>query len=1042
MREDISRLYRMSNCRSTCSPGRKAVSQAPQRRWATLSDKTGRIVPNPSSAVAIPPTFTLPQSIPLTPTMDSYDENEFQPPSTPLEPPVVHSDTVYQSGNPSQYLNLAEKFSDSDEYDDPSFMPSDEEGKEFVDEFPSQLAEALLPLEAEQNQQKKPKKKREREEKSEDEDEDEEEDDGLFRDEFPKDLPAHPANFLWPDALPKEKEKRDRPYPDTDIYPPQRSNPYVGILPTGFKDKKKKRKYSKGFRTPIPKEPKKKKKKKKQKKQKEDWEGDNSDDESVDEEQKVADETWLNYNADEIELVDSLDRKEAQDLGAQLVNFAGLKRSRWDYEKIMKGKVKDWHNKRRWQRDVPDSEEARQAFERDDTWCAWPLEPWKVPREGEKDAVDEFRWREKSLVHALDIGGDHYKPSREMEEVLTAEGVKLAKERFEGRKWKVRDEITSDMEREEVEEFRENAVEMGLDPDEELERVKNEYYDEPETEEAGRTRFRWLRDRKEPAVDADDDRNKARMRVPVRHALSRLDDLLLALRKNRTAGDELLAGMNGTKSQDASRSTSIASAYAADTTDGNSQDVIDRMSRESKPKRKVGKPKKIHLRDVPEYKQEYITEKVKGKRGRPKKVPIPQEGETQEEAIIRMHRKMKKKVPVFQSNSKSEQKIKDEPNEDIMMAEYSDVEDANAAQGGNISPELIGYLEEQTMLEEAATSQTRTGGNLSPELIGTLEEQTMLEEAAAAQASQDFPGLDQDDIKHSDSDCPVREGYIASQYNNWPYPKEMWKDRMARRKAKKGGEEAEHREWMTRYANRDWSDVLGMAAIIGFPPKVIQKTAQRLTVLLGEGIDLRVFQRLPDRETTTLVTYRPEKIPSDDGLFGSSEESSEDEEENEDEGEKEDEIEDSLNSATSPKRSMSSVPDINMREANQDSNNTLSSSSNSTWFSDSESEGHTRPIEESGRQMPGREMSTQKASISRLRRRHDWSEYDIEEFDEETSDKDEMLGGVLRDGFLKKIKSDDAYDRRRKRKKEKASEEETKKKKQDVKFKSRISPEL
>ena len=1019
---------------STAQGGQPGTS----RRWATLSDKTGRIVPNLSFAVAIPPTFTPPQSIPLTPAMDSYDENEFQTPSTPPEPPVVHADTVYQSGNPSQYLNLGEKFSDSDEYDDPSFMPSDEEGKGFVDEFPSQLTEALLPLEAEQNQQKKKKKKKKKREE-ESEDEDEEEDDGLFRDEFPKDLPPHPANFLWPDALPQEKEKRDRPYPDTDIYPPQRSNPHVSILPTGFKDKKK-RKYSKGFGTPITKEP---KKKKKQKRQKEDWEGDNSGDESVDEEPKVADETWLNYNADEIELVDSLDRKEAQDLGAQLVNFAGLKRSRWDYEKMMKGKVKDWHNKRRWQRDVPDSEEARQAFERDDTWCAWPLEPWKVPREGEKDAIDEFRWREKSLVHALDIGGDHYKPSREMEEVLTAEGVKLAKERFEGRKWKIRDEITSDMEREEVEEFRENAVEMGLDPDEELERVKNEYYDEPETGEAGRTRFRWLRDRKEPAVDADDDRNKARMSVPVRHTLSRLDDLLLALRKNRTAGDELLAAMNGKKSQDASRSTSIASAYAADTTDGNSKDVIDRISRESKPKRKVGKPKKIHLRDVPEYKQEYIIEKVKGKRGRPKKVPVPQEGETQEEAIIRMHKKMKKKVPVFQSNSKSEKKIKDEPNdEDVMMAEYSDVEDAHAAKGGNISPELIGYLEGQTMLEEAAISQTRTGGNISPELIGTLEEQTMLEEAAAAQASQDFQGLDQDDIKQSDSDCPVREEYIASQYDNWPYPKEMWKDRMARRKAKKAGEEAEHREWMTRYANRDWSDVLGMAAIIGFPPKVIQRTAQRLTGLLGEGIDLRVFQRLPDRETTTLATYRPEKIPSDDGLFESSEDGSEDEEENEDEDEKEDEIEDSLNnSATSPKRSMSSVPHIKMRKANQDSNNSLSSSSNSTWFSDSESEGHTRPIE-TGRQMLGREISTQKAPRSRLRKRHDWSEYDIEEFDEETSDTDEMLGGVLRDGFLKKIKSDDAYDRRRKRKKEKASEEETKKKKQDVKFKSRNSPEL
>ena len=192
------------------------------------------------------------------------------------------------------------------EYDDPSFMPSDEEGKSFVDEFPSQLTEALLPLEAEQKQEYKQKKKRKEKKKNgmkrrreeESEDEEEEEDDGLFKDEFPKDLPTHPANFLWPDAIPKEKEKRDRPYADTDIYPTQPLNPYDGILPTGMKERKKRKKHKpRGFATLIPKEP----KKKKQRKLKEHWETDNSDDEESEEEQKVANETWLNYNAEEID---------------------------------------------------------------------------------------------------------------------------------------------------------------------------------------------------------------------------------------------------------------------------------------------------------------------------------------------------------------------------------------------------------------------------------------------------------------------------------------------------------------------------------------------------------------------------------------------------------------------------------------------------------------------------------------------------------------------------------------------------------------------
>ena len=127
------------------------------------------------------------------------------------------------------------------------------------------------------------------------------------------------------------------------------------------------------------------------------------------------------------------------------------------------------------------------------------------------------------------------------------------------------------------------------------------------------------------------------------------------------------------------------------------------------------------------------------------------------------------------------------------------------------------------------------------------------------------------------------------------------------------------------------------------------------------------------------------------------------------------------------------------RKTNQDSDNSLSSSSDYSSFSDSESEGHACPIEDCDRQMAGREISTQKSLRAHLRKRHDWSECDIEEFYEETGDEDEMLGGVLRDGFLKKIKSDNAYDRRRK--KEESSEVEAKKE-QEMRLKSRISPEL
>lgn len=64
-----------------------------------------------------------------------------------------------------------------------------------------------------------------------------------------------------------------------------------------------------------------------------------------------------------------------------------------------------------------------------------------------------------------------------------------------------------------------------------------------------------------------------------------------------------------------------------------------------------------------------------------------------------------------------------------------------------------------------------------------------------------------------------------------------------------------------RMALRDWSDVVGAAAIAGFPPDVIARTVQRCANLFGESMSIRSLQEVPHRERgSQLQEYRPEAI--------------------------------------------------------------------------------------------------------------------------------------------------------------------------------------
>ncbi|KGQ10731.1 hypothetical protein BBAD15_g3917 [Beauveria bassiana D1-5] len=75
-----------------------------------------------------------------------------------------------------------------------------------------------------------------------------------------------------------------------------------------------------------------------------------------------------------------------------------------------------------------------------------------------------------------------------------------------------------------------------------------------------------------------------------------------------------------------------------------------------------------------------------------------------------------------------------------------------------------------------------------------------------------------------------------------------------------------------RWGLRDWSDVVGAAALAGFPPQVIARTTQRCANLFGQGMALTQIDEAPAARASASVrttTYRPERIPNPEPACGS-----------------------------------------------------------------------------------------------------------------------------------------------------------------------------
>lgn len=390
------------------------------------------------------------------------------------------------------------------------------------------------------------------------------------------------------------------------------------------------------------------------------------------------------------------------------------------------------------------------------------------------------------------------KPSRELEDILIAITLRISRDRFERREWESSQEDNEGKVEEEK-----NDTNMGSDDVDKVEpaKVGEETGEEmsqgflpnaPEDisedgassqglfaqvdqgsiggggldeAEERRDDFSTLKESPElssdevpilgrATVSADDERSRRLLRPTVRHTLSRLDELLMALHNARQTCLHYASEQTESQSEFEGGNKVADDSGNEDTSHLPSSTLPTEQAPEQPAKRPgPGRPRKVLHMPAPSAADslESIEPYKREKRGRKRKLHIPLNGESHEEMLVRVARQQKKAMPF--------------------------------------------------------------------------------------------------------TSAPT--GYVSSS-----------QAKSARSSPQKRGTSAHTREKRsTRLGLRDWSEIIGTAALIGFSPKVIDRATRRCANLFGEGMTmLSLFENPTLGNEGQIVDYLPGDIPDFDSV--------------------------------------------------------------------------------------------------------------------------------------------------------------------------------
>ncbi|KAI9838721.1 MAG: hypothetical protein M1837_002424 [Sclerophora amabilis] len=509
--------------------------------------------------------------------------------------------------------------------------------------------------------------------------------------------------------------------------------------------------------------------------------------------------SWRSWTQNERLLWSSLIQQRDADLSIHLYNAHALKARLYDDETATG--LPNWAAKKRWvRRDGAGNKNTTQdSFQPPRLWTAWPLQPELVPRMEEKVKrrwdVEEAGQDEKWTIK---MEGKE-RPSGLLEDVMVAQALKLAKERFLSREWEDEDR-NHDQDRTEEEEEEEDDDEADAMEE------SHSHSDNLETTSKSSTTSQTIRSKAaatpllsrspaanpdpsspggsrnpEPVISIDDTYSHTLLRPSIRHILSSLDALLLALHQTRSSHRSSSDGQtsrrnSSSRSRNTSNSTRTRKNDTATTT----------MDGHRRPRHRPRKPldHTVEIPDLPQNEEddemsdpnvgEEDASKQRRKRrgskekpfGRPRKYPKPREGES----YYFMRRR---------------------------------VAEATAA---------------AAVTEETGKPITSAQPSLEPP-----------------------PHIRSEVGSHSPSQSP-------SEPSDSP-PSPVRQDRPTRT-PRHTSPPLFHRTRFARLNPRDWSEILGIAALIGWDTGALERTQQRVERLLGEKMGFRVLTE--DREGSLL----------------------------------------------------------------------------------------------------------------------------------------------------------------------------------------------
>ncbi|KAI6374801.1 hypothetical protein MCOR25_003065 [Pyricularia grisea] len=316
-----------------------------------------------------------------------------------------------------------------------------------------------------------------------------------------------------------------------------------------------------------------------------------------------------------------------------------------------------------------------------------------------------------------------------------------------------------------------------------------------------------------PSAATDDDGSNALLRPAARRILESLDATLLRLHDARVRATMDLSEPSGTSSSEQEEETEASEHGSA--TSGSR-------------KRGRGRPRSTKPMVTPTFMEpEKAGRGNKRRVGRPKRVYVPRDGETENEMLIRVAKERHEKIPVL---SDSKEHSRREASTEGASTDRNPSKSKSHRSKGSVILKLEGETERQYQVRVAREKHLKL-----PEFLSDDE---------------DAPG----DVTQSPRPDVVKQGFAADMEVDEELTIEEAADRKIRQK----------KTTMSRWPLRDWSDVVGAAALAGFSPAVVARVTQRCANLFGQTMEIHTITEVPvvgsrKRKRTGMVTkkYRP-----------------------------------------------------------------------------------------------------------------------------------------------------------------------------------------